>query len=245
MQVGASEDGTGPNSGACGHTVKAFDEDLEQLRATVAELGGWAEAAIAAAIRALCRIESDAAGEALALDRRIGALGEEVERRGICLIALRAPMADDLREVVASLKISDLVQRAGGHARSIARRLPAVATQPVVTMPAPLAKLAETALDTLRAALNAFAARDAMAEPAIRLASEEAEAAYDALYHSSMASMIANPQGSASTANLLFAAQSLTKVAGHAAEIARLVHFAATGQRPPSCRTESPNHAHG
>jgi phosphate transport system protein len=226
------------------HTVKAFDDDLEQLRATVAELGGWAEAAIAAAIRALCRFESEAAEEALALDRRIGALGEEVERRGVCLIALRAPMADDLREVIASLKISDLIQRASGHARSIARRLPAVANQPVVIMPAPLTRLAETALETLRAALNALAGRDAGAEPAIRAASEEAEAAYDALYQSSMAAMIANPQGSASAANLLFAAQSLAKVAGHSAEIARLVHFAATGQRPPaSCRNESPNHA--
>lgn len=226
------------------HTVKAFDDDLEQLRATVAELGGWAEAAIAAAIRALCRFESDAAQEALALDRRIGALGEEVERRGICLIALRAPMADDLREVVASLKISDLVQRAGGHARSIARRLPAVATQPVPVVPALLTQLAETALETLRAALNAFASRDSGAEGAIRAASEEAEAAYDSLYHSSMAAMIANPQGSASTANLLFAAQSLAKVAGHSAAIARLVHFAATGRRPPGrCSIESEAHA--
>jgi len=226
------------------HTVKAFDEDLEQLRATVAELGGWAEAAIAAAIRALCRFDSEAAEEALALDRRIGALGEEVERRGICLIALRAPMADDLREVIASLKISDLVQRASGHARSIARRLPAVSTQPVVIMPAPLTRLAETAIETLRAALNAFAGRDAEAEGAITAASLEAEAAYDALYQSSMAAMIANPQGSASAANLLFAAQSLAKVAGHSAEIARLVHFAATGQRPPACRrNESPSHA--
>jgi phosphate transport system protein len=226
------------------HTVKAFDDDLEQLRATVAELGGWAEAAIAAAIRALCRFESEAADEAVALDRRIAALGEEVERRGICLIALRAPMADDLREVVASLKISDLVQRASGHARSIAKRLPQVANQPVVVMPAPLTRLAETALETLRGALNAFAGRDAGAESAIRAASEEAEAAYDSLYHSSMAAMVANPQGSASAANLLFAAQSLAKVAGHAAEIAKLVHFAATGRRPPTGgRIESASHA--
>jgi phosphate transport system protein len=226
------------------HTVKAFDDDLEQLRATVAELGGWAEAAIGAAIRALCRFDGEAAEEALALDRRIGALGEEVERRGICLIALRAPMADDLREVIASLKISDLVQRASGHARSIARRLPAVAAQPVVVMPAPLTRLAETALETLRGALDAFAARDAGAESAIRAAGEQAQAAYHSLYHSSMAAMVANPQGSASAANLLFAAQSLAKVAGHSAEIARLVHFAATGRRPPApSATESGTYA--
>ncbi len=97
---------------------------------------------------------------------------------------------------------------------------------------------------TLRAALNAFAGRDAGAEGAIRAASEAAEAAYDSLYHSSMAAMIANPQGSASAANLLFAAQSLAKVAGLASEIAGLVHFAATGRRPPARFTiESGNHA--
>jgi phosphate transport system protein len=119
-----------------------------------------------------------------------------------------------------------------------------VATQPVVVMPAPLTRLAETALESLRGALDAFAGRDAAAEAAIRAAAEEAEAAYESLYRSSMAAMIANPDGTASAANLLFAAQSLAKVAGHSAEIARLVHFAATGRRPAAGgRIESATHA--
>ena len=235
------------SAGPSCHTVKAFDDDLEQLRATVAELGGWAESAIGAAIRALCRFEAEAAAEAVALDLRIAALGDEVERRGICLIALRAPMADDLREVVAALKISDLIQRAGGHARNIARRLPAVAAQRQVVMPATMSQLAATAVETLRCALNAFAARDAEAQAAICAASGQAEAAYDSLYRSSMATMIADPKGSASATNLLFAAQSLAQVAAHSAAIARLVHFAATGQRPAQAQlpTESRIHAHG
>jgi phosphate transport system protein len=217
--------------GACGHTVKAFDEDLERLRATVAELGGWAESAIASAIRALCRFESEAADQVIVLDRRIAALGEEVERRGICLIALRAPMADDLREVVAAIKISDLVQRAGAHARNIAGRLPAMASAPAAPIPATLSELAETALETLRASLNAFAGSDAGAQERILMACRNAEAAYEALYLSSIAAMTEYPRGSASSANLLFAAQSLSRVAAIAAEIARLVHFAATGNR--------------
>ena len=219
---------------ASGHTVKAFDDDLDQLRATVAELGGWAESAIAAAVRALCRLDSDAAAEAMALHGRIVKLGEEVERRGICLIALRAPMADGLREVVAALKISDLIQRAGWHARNIARRLPAVAAESALLMPATLTQLAQAAAETLRSALNAFAGRDAAAEGPIRAASRDAESAYDAFYRFSMAAMIANPGGSAAATNLLFAAQSLARVAVIAAEIASLVHFAATGQRPPA-----------
>ena len=226
------------------HTVKAFDEDLEQLRATVAELGGWAEAAVGASIRALCRFDTDAAEEAIALDRRIAALGEEVERRGICLIALRAPMADDLREVVAALKISDLIQRAGGHARNIARRLPAVAAQPRTAVPPTMTRLAATAVETLRSALDAFAGRDAGAQAAICAASGDAEAAYEALYRSSMTAMMADPRGSASATNLLFAAQSLTQVASHSAAIARLVHFAATGERPAQATFAAPDRRH-
>ncbi|HEU0134970.1 MAG TPA: PhoU domain-containing protein, partial [Allosphingosinicella sp.] len=210
-------------------------------------LGGWAEAGIAAAIRALCRFESEAAAEAVALNQRIIALGEEVERRGICLIALRAPMADDLREVVAALKISDLIQRVGGQARDIARRLPAMAAQPTAALPAAMAQLASTAVEAFRSSLNAFAARDWAAQAAICAAGREAEAAYDSLYRSSMAAMTADPKGSASATNLLFAAQSLAQVAAHSAAIARLVHFAATGERPGPGRPSSQDrsHAHG
>ena len=83
-----------------GHTVKAFDDDLGQLRGLVAEMGGRAEAAISDAMQALVRRDLDAAARIVDEDRKIDAIEAEIERQALRLIALRAPMADDLRDVL-------------------------------------------------------------------------------------------------------------------------------------------------
>ena len=107
-----------------GHTVKAFDSDLGQIRGLVSEMGGRAEAAITASIQALQRIDLEAAAQVVQEDRRIDELETEVERQVIRLIALRAPLADDLRDAVAALKISGVIERIGDYAKNIAKRVP-------------------------------------------------------------------------------------------------------------------------
>ena len=103
-----------------GHTLKAFDEDLDQLRATIAEMGGLAEAAINASMKALTRRDTEAARKIVEADRRIDQLEAEAERQAVQIIALRAPMADDLREVVAALKIAGVIVRVAVYAKNIA-----------------------------------------------------------------------------------------------------------------------------
>src|SRR5688572_27977398 len=95
------------SSGA--HTLKAFDEDLEELRAEIAAVGGCAEAATRNAMAALLRQDPDLADEARARAAAIPGLAAAVERRGLCLIALRAPRADDLQEILSALKIVGLI----------------------------------------------------------------------------------------------------------------------------------------
>ncbi len=99
-----------------GHTIKAFDAELDTLRGTICEMGGLAEAAIRDAMRALVRRDAEAAAEVVRRDKRIDALEAEIERQAVAIIALRAPMADDLREVVAALKIAGVVERIGDYA---------------------------------------------------------------------------------------------------------------------------------
>ena len=99
-----------------GHTLKAFDDDLNRLRASIAEMGGLAEAAIAAAMRALVERDGESARAVVAADKRIDLLETEIETLAVQIIALRAPMADDLREVVAALKIAGVVERIGDYA---------------------------------------------------------------------------------------------------------------------------------
>src|SRR5258707_6885107 len=109
---------------ASGHTLKAFDEDIDRLRALISEMGGLAEHAIGEAMRCLIQRDTEGAERVVADDKKLDVLEIETERRAVQLIALRAPMAGDLREVVAALKISAGVQRIGDYAKNISKRVP-------------------------------------------------------------------------------------------------------------------------
>ena len=105
------------------HTLKAFDGDLITLRGLIAEIGGRAEKAVEGAMTALANNDHDLARQVVEGDKRIDALEEQIDRMVIQTIALRAPMADDLRELVAALKISGVVERIGDYAKNIAKRV--------------------------------------------------------------------------------------------------------------------------
>src|SRR6476660_4401175 len=108
---------------ASGHTIKAFDPDIERLRALISQMGGLAEHAIDEAMRCLIQRDVDGAERVVLEDQKLDALEIETERRAVQLIALRAPMAGDLRDVVAALKISGVVERIGDYAKNIAQRV--------------------------------------------------------------------------------------------------------------------------
>ena len=105
------------------HTVKAFDEDITRLRGLIAEMGGLAEVSIEEAMDALVKGNVDIARQVIERDKRIDALEMAVDRLALRILALRAPMADDLREVIASLKIAGVIERIGDYAKNIAKRV--------------------------------------------------------------------------------------------------------------------------
>src|SRR5579864_666064 len=104
------------------HTVKSFTEQLETLSALVAQMGGLAEAQFAAAIEAVARRDSQAAESAVGGDARIDAMQQDIEDRAPKLLALRQPMAVDLRETLAAIKIAGELERIGDLAKNIAKR---------------------------------------------------------------------------------------------------------------------------
>ena len=109
-----------------GHTLKAFDQDIERLRALISQMGGLAEHAIDEAMRCLTQRDIEAAAEVVQNDKKLDVLEIETERRAVQLIALRAPMAGDLRDVVAALKISGVVERDAEAAVRVCERDSAV-----------------------------------------------------------------------------------------------------------------------
>jgi phosphate transport system protein len=211
------------------HTVKAFDTEIGQLRGLIAQMGGLAEGAIVAAMTALQRADHAAALQVREDDRQIDALAAEVERLAVQIIALRAPLAIDLREVVAALKIAGVVERIGDYAKNIAKRVPLVDSdqriEPVSTLPA----MARMAAAMVRDALDAFAARDA--EAAVRVCGSDTalDDFYDSIFRTLVTYMVENPKTITPVAHLLFVAKNLERIGDHATNVAEMVYFAATG----------------
>ncbi len=104
------------------HTVKAFTEQLESLATAVAQMGGLAEAQLADAIEAIAKRDTGLAEAAIAGDPRIDALQQTIEDQALKLLALRQPMAIDLRETLAAIKIASELERIGDLAKNIAKR---------------------------------------------------------------------------------------------------------------------------
>ena len=216
---------------ATGHTVKAFDDELGQLRALVSEMGGLAEAAIEDAIQALVRRDLDGAARVVDQDRRIDEIEAEIERQVVRLIALRAPMADDLREILAAMKISGVIERMGDYAKNIAKRVPllqdARGIEPLSILPA----MARLVSEMVRDVLDAFIARDPDAALAVCESDRAVDDFYNSLFRTLLTYMLENPHTITSATHLLFIAKNLERIGDHATNVAEMVYFAATGRQ--------------
>jgi phosphate transport system protein len=212
------------------HTVKKFDEEIGRLRGLIAEMGGLAEVSIARAIEALVKNDGDLAKQVVQDDAKLDALEAEVDRLAVRVIALRAPMADDLRDVIAALKISGVVERIGDYAKNIAKRAGQVEgrskIEPLTLIPA----MAEIAQSMVRDALNAYAARDSLLAVEVIERDEKLDNFYNSLFRNLVAHMMENPATISSAAQLLFVARNLERIGDHATNVSEMVYFAATGQ---------------
>ncbi|TFI60059.1 phosphate signaling complex protein PhoU [Sphingomonas parva] len=212
-----------------GHTIKAFDQDLDRLRASIAEMGGLAEAAIAGAMRALIDRDVNAANAVIENDARLDALEAEVERQAVQVIALRAPMANDLREVVAALKIAGVVERMGDYAKNIAKRVhaiePGADLQPLSLLP----EMARITGDMVRMVLEAFIRRDPEQATQVSERDRAVDDFYNSIFRTLLTFMMERPQSITAATHLLFVAKNLERIGDHATNVAEMVYFAATG----------------
>ena len=212
------------------HTVKAFDEDLDQLRATICEMGGLAEQAINESMRALVQRDTDAARQIVEEDKKIDALESEVEKSAVQLIALRAPMADDLRDVVAALKIAGVVERIGDYAKNIAKRVQVLESSAGIEPLSLRPEMARIAGEMVHNVLDAFVARDADKAVAVCERDRAVDDFYNSIFRTLLTFMMENPHNITPATHLLFIAKNLERVGDHATNVAEMVYFAATGE---------------
>jgi phosphate transport system protein len=213
-----------------GHTIKAFDEDLDRLRALISQMGGLAEHAIRESLRCLVERDLDGAHKVVDNEKKLDALELETERRAVQFIALRAPMAGDLRDVVAALKISSVVERIGDYGKNIAKRVPLLENVGSIEPLSLLPEMARIATEMVHDVLNAFVERDA--EAAVRVCERDraVDDFYNSIFRTLLTFMMENPGNIGQSTHLLFIAKNIERVGDHATNIAEMVYYAATGQ---------------
>ena len=211
------------------HMVKVFDEEIAQLRGLIAEMGGLAELAISESMDALVKGSQSLADSVIARDKRIDELEQEVDKLAIQIIALRAPMADDLREVIAALKIAGIIERIGDYAKNIAKRTGKIdgreTFEPLTLIPA----MAEIAEEMVHDVLTAYAARDSALAYEVLERDAKVDAFYDSIFRNLVSFMVERPSTITTAAQLLFVARNLERIGDHATNVAEQVYFAATG----------------
>jgi phosphate transport system protein len=215
------------------HTVKAFDEDITRLRGLIAEMGGLAELSIQEAMEAMLQGDQELADGVVKRDKKIDLLEAEVDKLSVRIIALRAPMANDLREVIAALKIAGVVERIGDYSKNIAKRVGKIEErkhfEPLTLLPA----MADIAAEMVHDVLTAYAARDPVLAREVIATDNKVDAFYNSIFRNVVSYMVENPATISSAAHILFIARNLERIGDHATNVAEMVHFAATGNYPP------------
>lgn len=211
------------------HIVKAFTEQLEALAASVAQMGGLAEAQLADAIDAIAKRDSALAEKTIAGDPRIDALQQQVEDQSLKVLALRQPMAVDLRETLAAIKIASELERIGDLAKNIAKRTLVLNREPPIRLTQSLARMGRAALSQLKLVLDAFSDRDAAGAEAVWKNDGEIDEIYNSLFRELLTYMMEDPRTIGLCTHLLFVAKNIERTGDHATNIAETVYHMVTG----------------
>jgi len=214
------------------HTVKAFDEDITRLRGLIAEMGGLAELAIQESLDALLNGDEELGQKVVARDKKLDALESQVDALAVRMLALRAPMADDLREIIAALKIAGVIERIGDYSKNIAKRVTRIEGRSRFEPLTLLRTMGDLAADMVHDVLTAYAARDPLVAREVIERDHKVDAFYDSIFRNLVTHMVENPATISSAAQLLFVARNLERIGDHATNVAEMVHFAAVGSYP-------------
>jgi phosphate transport system protein len=213
------------------HTVRAYDAELDAITAELARMGGLAEAEVADCLRAIADRDVILAESVIESDARLDALEADVEQKAIRLIALRQPVADDLRRIVAAIKISSNLERCGDLAKNIAKRVLVIAeSEPLTPVTSSIERMGELVALRLKEVLDALASREVEQARSVWLQDHEIDEHYDAIFRELLTYMMGDPRMITACAHMLFVAKNLERIGDHATNIAEDLYFEITGE---------------
>jgi phosphate transport system protein len=219
------------------HIVTSFDEDLGQLETMISEMGGMAEAQLSDAIKALVNGDAVLAARTITRDKDLDDFESEIGALAVRLLALRNPVANDLRIVIAVLKISSNLERVGDYAKNIAKRTMVLERGPKIGDAVhSLVRMAGLTQAMIKNVLDSFASGDSAKADDVRLRDEDVDRLYTSLFRELLTYMMEDPRNITPCTHLLFMAKNLERIGDHATGIAEQVHFMVLGETPPDER---------
>ncbi|MDZ4364935.1 phosphate signaling complex protein PhoU [Brevundimonas sp.] len=212
------------------HTVKAYGDELNQITAEVARLGGLAEAQVSDAIDSVARRDVALARAVVDRDLKLDALQRDIERKAIRLIALRQPVASDLRRTLGAMKMASDLERTGDLAKNIAKRALILAeAEPMQPLTRSIERMGRLVSTRLRDVLDAYTASELDRAVAVWQTDDEVDEHYNALFRELLTYMMGDPRTIGACTHLLFMAKNLERIGDHATNIAETVHYEITG----------------
>lgn len=222
------------------HIVKSFDDDLGHIDAIIAEMGGLAERQLADAVEALVKRDVELAQRVIDADKRIDQLEGEIDNFTIRVLALRQPMAEDLRAVIVALKMAANLERIGDYAKNVAKRTLILATmEQVPGTSQSVQRMAAQVQSMIKNVLDAYAARDINKADDVRLRDEEVDQMHTSLFRELLTYMMEDPHHITACSHLLFVAKNVERIGDHVTSIAEYVHFLVAGELPAEERPKS------
>lgn len=226
------------------HIVKSYDEEQRRLLNETLRMGEMAAAQLESALDVLARRDDKAAERIIANDEAIDALENEISH-DVMKLALRGPMARDLREILAAIRIASDIERIGDYAANAAKRSTALNLLPPLPQIVGLQALGVLAVKQLRAVLEAYRTNDVDLAQSVRAGDATVDAAYTALFRELLTYMMEDPRNITPCTHLLFIAKNLERIGDHATNIAENVWFLVRGEEtlPPREKRDLSNTA--
>jgi phosphate transport system protein len=231
-------------SDATEHLVKSYDNELKRLRDMLTEMGGIVESQVAMAAEAIMNRDSAAATRVVEDDPKVDALEREIEQFVIRLLALRQPMAGDLRRIVSGLKITTDLERIGDYAANVAKRSIVLSQFTLPYSLAGVAHMAHMVQDQLKSIIDALGENDTDKAVEVWRSDRVVDDIYNALFRELITYMMEDPRNITPCTHLLFIAKNLERIGDHATNIAETVYYAVSGEVLPDTRPKGDTSAY-
>ena len=213
------------------HIVKSYEDELNTLTAECARMGGLCEAQVADCIDAVIKRDQGLASAIVERDARLDALDADIEKKAIRLIALRQPVASDLRRTLSAMKLATDLERTGDLGKNIAKRgLVLAEGEPMQPLTRSIERMGKLVSMRLRDVLDAYAAGEVERAVAVWNTDDEVDEHYNSLFRELLTYMMGDPRTIGACTHLLFMAKNLERIGDHATNIAELVHYQITGR---------------